>query len=175
MDTHKHIIVMIDSAILILFILYIWNFITFMFAEAPAVSQIGFMVGYCVLLFGVLLSAATYLVFLKKVLRGLPYVMAPLVIGAAVTQFLILYDTKFLATSDVGRFCSFILVIWLWLRGYYCSEFFSSRFPLPEHEIAKMVTSFPPHRFSDMWPFHCYMVFLLVLMPNIVRIAWQGI
>ena len=173
MGTRKQLIVILDFSIFILFMLYVWEFIQFTFFEMPMISKIGIMTGYSMLLFGVILSVSIYLVFLEKILKGISYVVAPLVIGIFFTLFIILYDTEFLSISDEGELYAIVIIIWFWLRGYSFSKYFSIQFPLPEHEILKMVVIFPPRKFLDILPFHCYMAILLIFIPYTIRVIWS--
>ena len=172
MVARKYALNIVDILALLAGMVLVWSFLSYQFPDIRLVSKVGWLVGYAALIFAVLIGVSAYLNCLRGLLRGAALSAAPLLIGLAFVQFILLQDARALFDSGAIRMSALALVFWFWVRGYRIAEMMTFRFPISENEMRKVVTRFPPQSVHDLWPFHLFMIFLLLLMPFVIRQLW---
>ncbi len=174
MVARKYAINVSDFLALLAGMVLVWSFLSYQFPDIRLVSKVGWLVGYVALIFTVLIGVSAYLDYLRGLLRGAALSVAPLLIGLAFVQFILLQDARALVDSGVVRLSALALVFWFWVSGYRIAEIMTSKFPISENEMRKVMTRFPPQSFHDMWPFHIFIIFLLLFMPFVIRLIWKA-
>lgn len=174
MDTRKLFLVGIDLFAAFLLFIYIWQFISFFFLDSPLISKIAWLILFGAFLFVMSVAISTYLVCLDNVLTGPTRALAPLLVGVGVLQFVIIQHFEILETPSI-KLLAAVLVLWFWFRGYVVSRCLAARFPVPEHELRKVVSVLPPKSFHDMWLFHIFIITVLVLVPYVARLSWGAL
>lgn len=152
----------------------VWSVISLSYSASPLVSIVGWFLAYSGFAFMLVLVVSTYLHLIDNVVSGAVKVLVPFFIGFSLIQFIILQKFEVLVKVEAALPSSAILLIWFGIRGYAFSEAVFHRLPMPEREIRKVVTRFPPNSFHDLWPFHFFMATILFLMPMVIRALWGG-
>lgn len=156
---------MLNIATFAFLLLYIREFVVFTFPDSPIFSYVAWMLLYTLLILPLHMVISLYLTYARPCLNFLGRSILSVLVGVFVILSLSIYDIRILTESKMSGAWAASYVILFSVGNRKIAEFFSSRFPLHEHEIRRLAKRFPPQRFSDLSEFSVYLIVILIVLP----------